>query len=93
MASALVRHNGPFRKNCFTKKTAERPVILGQADGIIDEPPLWHNENCINLNELEGKAAIPREPTTDRGPTAVRPPLIVCSRASNICRAIALEAE
>ena len=93
VASASVRHDGPFRKNCFTKKTAERPAILGQADEIIDEPSLSYNENCINHNELGGETKIPGKPTTDRGPTAARPPLIVWARASNICRAIAVEAE
>src|SRR5258708_26418504 len=80
MASAFVRHDGPFRKNCFTKMTAERPAILGQADGIIDEPPLSYNENCINHNELDDETKIPDESTTGRGPTAARPPLIVWSK-------------
>ena len=93
MASAFVRHDGPFRKNCFTKMTAERPAILGQADGIIDEPSFSHNKNCINHNELGDETKILDESTTDRGPTAARPPLIVWARAANICRAIAAEAE
>jgi hypothetical protein len=71
----------------------QRPGNIGpsRANHKTQADPV--QQKCINHNKLEREMTVSLEHTIDRGPNRARPPLIVASLASNICRAIAAEPE